>query len=100
MRLEDKVAVVTGSGRGIGAAIAHGYASARVTKIVQGLIRKGGHHPEKLEARIPAGTMGEVEDLVGSAVFLASNESDYVTGTTLIVNGGWLANGYTKKSSM
>lgn len=66
-----------------------------ITKIVQDLIRKGVHHPEKLEARIPAGRMGEVEDLVGPAVFLASNESDYVTGTTLIVDGGWLANGYT-----
>lgn len=66
-----------------------------ITKIVQDLIRKGVHHPEKLEARIPAGRMGEVEDLVGPAVFLASNESDYVTGTTLIVDGGWLTNGYT-----
>lgn len=66
-----------------------------ITEIVQDLISKGVHKPEKLEARIPIGRMGEVEDLVGPALFLASNESDYVTGTTLIVDGGWLANGYT-----
>lgn len=45
-------------------------------------------------ARIPAGRMGEVEDIAGPAVFLASSDSDYVTGTTLIVDGGFLTNGY------
>lgn len=65
-----------------------------ITEIVRGLIEKGVHNPDKLAARIPAGRMGEVDDLVGPALFLASSDSDYVTGTTLIVDGGWLANGY------
>lgn len=65
-----------------------------ITEMVQKLIDKGVHKPEKLSARIPAGRMGRVDDLVGPAIFLASNESDYVTGHTLIVDGGWLANGY------
>lgn len=42
-------------------------------------------------ARIPAGRMGEPEDIVGAALFLASDESDYVTGTTVFVDGGLLA---------
>lgn len=65
-----------------------------ITEIVQGLIDQGVHKPEKLSARIPAGRMGQVDDLVGPAIFLSSSESDYVTGHTLIVDGGWLANGY------
>jgi 2-deoxy-D-gluconate 3-dehydrogenase len=41
--------------------------------------------------RIPAGRWGDPEDLGGAAVFLASSASDYVTGTVLVVDGGWLA---------
>lgn len=65
-----------------------------ITEMVQKLIDQGIHKPEKLSARIPAGRMGYPEDLVGPAIFLSSSDSDYVTGTTLIVDGGWLANGY------
>ena len=41
--------------------------------------------------RIPAGRWGDPQDLGGAAVFLASSASDYVHGTTLAVDGGWLA---------
>jgi len=44
----------------------------------------------KLLERIPLGRIGEPEDIVGAAVFLASSESDYVTGTTIYVDGGLL----------
>jgi NAD(P)-dependent dehydrogenase (short-subunit alcohol dehydrogenase family) len=64
------------------------------TELVQGLIDKGIHKPDKMIARIPAGRLGEVDDVVGPAIFLASAESDYVTGVILKVDGGWLANGY------
>ncbi|HTQ05488.1 MAG TPA: 2-dehydro-3-deoxy-D-gluconate 5-dehydrogenase KduD [Polyangiaceae bacterium] len=40
--------------------------------------------------RIPAGRWGEVSDLTGAAVFLASRASDYVNGHVLAVDGGWL----------
>jgi 2-deoxy-D-gluconate 3-dehydrogenase len=42
-------------------------------------------------ARIPAGRWGQPSDLGGAAVFLASAASDYVHGTILAVDGGWLA---------
>jgi 2-deoxy-D-gluconate 3-dehydrogenase len=41
--------------------------------------------------RIPAGRWGDPEDLKGLAVFLASDASNYVTGYTVAVDGGWLA---------
>ena len=40
------------------------------------------------------GRIGEVEDVLGAAVFLASDEAAYVTGTVLTVDGGWTAHGY------
>jgi Dehydrogenases with different specificities (related to short-chain alcohol dehydrogenases) len=42
-------------------------------------------------SRIPAGRWGRPSDLGGAAVFLASSASDYVHGTILPVDGGWLA---------
>ncbi|MFY0254743.1 SDR family oxidoreductase [Chitinophaga sp. 30R24] len=49
--------------------------------------------PERSSAildRIPAGRWGEPEDFAGPVVFLASNAADYVHGTILTVDGGWM----------
>ena len=43
---------------------------------------------EALLGRIPAGKLGEGEDIGAAAVYLASRECGYVTGQTLHVNGG------------
>ena len=51
-------------------------------------------NPERSErflTRIPMGRYGEPEELVGPVVFLASDMASYVTGTTLVVDGGYLA---------
>lgn len=42
----------------------------------------------KINATIPAGKMGASEDIAAAAVYLASDESGYVTGQTMHVNGG------------
>jgi NAD(P)-dependent dehydrogenase (short-subunit alcohol dehydrogenase family) len=41
-------------------------------------------------SRIPMGRTGEPEDLMGAAIFLASDASRFVTGDVLMVDGGWL----------
>ena len=45
---------------------------------------------EQILVRIPAGRWGRPDDLVGTAIFLASAASDYVNGIVIPVDGGWL----------
>jgi 2-deoxy-D-gluconate 3-dehydrogenase len=54
-------------------------------------LRADAQRSVEILGRIPAGRWGEPEDLQGALVFLASSASDYVTGHTLAVDGGWLA---------
>ena len=54
-------------------------------------LRADAQRSAEILGRIPAGRWGEPEDLQGALVFLASSASDYVTGHTLAVDGGWLA---------
>jgi NAD(P)-dependent dehydrogenase (short-subunit alcohol dehydrogenase family) len=48
------------------------------------------------ENHIPMGRFGELEDLQGAAVYLASGASDFVTGISIRVDGGVLINGKLK----
>jgi len=47
----------------------------------------------ELLMRTPMGRFGKTEELVGAAVFLASDGASFVTGQTLVVDGGFLASG-------
>ena len=44
----------------------------------------------RASAKIPIGRLGTPEDMVGPVLFLCSDEAGYVTGHTLVVDGGWL----------
>jgi glucose 1-dehydrogenase len=61
--------------------------------ILTDMNRKSLSEPGNLERvlqKIPWKRIGDVEDIVGAAVYLASSESDYVTGSTIYVDGGLL----------
>jgi NAD(P)-dependent dehydrogenase (short-subunit alcohol dehydrogenase family) len=45
-------------------------------------------HADEVAQRVPAGRIGEEDDMAGAAVFLASRAGDYVVGETLVVDGG------------
>lgn len=68
-------------------AIAPGYISTNNTAALQGDETRN----RQILERIPTGRWGKPEDIAGTAVFLASSASDYVTGQILAVDGGWLA---------
>jgi len=64
--------------------IAPGLVATKLTKVTT-------DHPERLAgsiARIPQGRLGTPEDMAGAVLFLASPLASYVTGQTLIVDGG------------
>lgn len=46
----------------------------------------------RMEARIPLGRLGQADDLAGPIVFLASDKARYVTGASLLVDGGAFVN--------
>ncbi len=78
-----------------------GKSNVRVNCLVPGYIHtdmtnSSYSDPQKFVERADRtilGRWGDVADLIGAAVFLASDASAYVTGTDLIVDGGWTAKG-------
>jgi NAD(P)-dependent dehydrogenase (short-subunit alcohol dehydrogenase family) len=72
-----------------------------VNAIAPGLIRTGLNaelldntpRGQELLTRTPMGRFGSTEELVGAAVYLCSDAASFVTGQTLIVDGGFLASG-------
>jgi 2-deoxy-D-gluconate 3-dehydrogenase len=68
-------------------AIAPGYMATENTKP----LREDPVRSKAILDRIPQGRWGEPKDLQGAVVFLASEASEYVTGYTIAVDGGWLA---------
>ncbi|MEO0450815.1 MAG: 2-dehydro-3-deoxy-D-gluconate 5-dehydrogenase KduD [Pseudomonadota bacterium] len=76
------------AGKGINVnAIAPGYFATNNTAALQADPKRSA----EILGRIPAGRWGQPAELGGAAVFLASDAADYVHGTTLAVDGGWLA---------
>ena len=68
-------------------AIVPGYIATNNTEA----LRNDETRNRQILERIPAGRWGKPEDLGGAVVFLASAAADYISGTLLPVDGGWLA---------
>jgi 2-deoxy-D-gluconate 3-dehydrogenase len=76
------------AGEGINVnAVAPGYFATEFTKALQ----EDRDRYAFIQKRIPAGRWGVPSDIAGAVVFLASPASDFIHGTVLPVDGGWLA---------
>ncbi len=60
-----------------------------VTDLTRGIQDADPNRYDNISRRIPTGRWGEPSELAGAAVFLASAASDYVTGATLAIDGGY-----------
>ena len=67
-------------------AIAPGYIATENTQA----LRDDPERSKTILGRIPAGRWGKPEDFKGPVVFLASAASDYMSGHTMVVDGGWM----------
>ena len=72
-----------GAARGITVnAVAPGYVDTDMVRAVPADVL------EKIVARIPVGRLGKAEDIARTVVFLVADDADFITGSTLSVNGG------------
>src|SRR5579872_7185925 len=72
-----------GAGRGITVnAVAPGYVDTDMVRAVPADLL------EKIVARIPVGRLGKAEDIARTVLFLVADEADFITGSTISVNGG------------
>jgi 3-oxoacyl-[acyl-carrier protein] reductase len=54
----------------------------------EGLAELGAEYRQQMEMSIPQGKLGRVEDIGNAALFLATDEASYITGQTIVVDGG------------
>ena len=62
--------------------VAPGFIETSMTDVLDDSQKAG------LLSRVPAGRLGQADEIAAAVVFLASNEASYITGATLHVNGG------------
>ena len=80
-----------------GAAVSYGRDRIRVNAICPGLVVTGMTQSasveavEALKAKIPLGRDGQPDEISAAVVFLASDESSYITGVALPIDGGFVA---------
>jgi 3-oxoacyl-[acyl-carrier protein] reductase len=96
--------VVTGGSKGIGAGIARAFGQAGDIELAplgitvnaalpgniasEALDELGAEYRRSMEAAIPMGRLGSVNDIAHAVLFFASEQAGYVTGQSLVIDGG------------
>ena len=65
-----------------------------LTDLVKNFLSQGKINEEAILSRTPLGRMSTTDDIANATLFLASDDARNITGTDLLVDGGWTANGY------
>lgn len=87
-----RVLAVEWAGRGVRV---NGLAPAYTeTPLVKAITDAKADFADRVRARTPMNRMANPEEMVGTAIFLASGASSYITGETIMVDGGWTAKGF------
>ena len=81
IQLTRRMALRLAQDRIVVSAIAPGAFASDMNKVAR-------DHGDEIKGRIPAGRIGEPEDMAAAAIYLASRAGDYVMGSTLVVDGG------------
>jgi NAD(P)-dependent dehydrogenase (short-subunit alcohol dehydrogenase family) len=71
-----------------------GHLNIRVNCVSPGGVKHEGENEnfvKKYSEKVPLGRKAEVSEISGAVVYLASDESSYVTGQNLVIDGGWTA---------
>ena len=71
-------------------AVAPGYVRTAMTEKLR---EEGRLDFDAIARRTPQRRMAEPEEVAGAYIFLASSDASFVTGETIVVDGGWLAFG-------
>jgi len=103
-RVDNKIALVTGGGAGIGQAIARLLGSegakVRINSVHPSIIdtqmadygaKERGKSKEELGKMYPLGRIGKPSDVAYAVLFLASDEASFITGSELVIDGGYSA---------
>ena len=85
LRLDGKVVFIAGAG-GLGRAIAPTFIPTSINRETL-----AGKFKQRLIDRTPFRRLGKPGDVVGPVVFLASDVSNFITGPTIPIDGGWLS---------
>jgi NAD(P)-dependent dehydrogenase (short-subunit alcohol dehydrogenase family) len=92
LRMMTEVLAVEWAGRGVRVnAVSPGVTR---TEMVAHAIESGIVNEDLYLRRTPLGRLGRPEDVAAAVLYLASDAASFVTGTTLVVDGGWSAFGY------